>query len=83
MMAIRESIAVNLKHYNPILDIALLEDILPKKPIPIKMEQIAVAGDILPGLIAVNLSGIIRLSMETIDKPKCSAKVNAPIKRTA
>lgn len=79
-MATRESIAVNLKEYNPILLMALFDEILPKKPTPIRIEQMAVAGDILPGLVVVNLSGIKILSMEKNDKPRCSAIVNAPIK---
>ncbi|GAB3020018.1 hypothetical protein GCM10027284_44160 [Cyclobacterium sediminis] len=79
-MATSESIAANLKEYNPILLLALIGDNLPRKPTPIRMEQMAVAGDILPELFAVNSSGIIILSMETNDKPRCSAKINAPIK---
>ena len=80
MMAMREIIAINLIAYKPTLLVFFSVDKPAKKPTPIKIEQMAVAGDILPGFFAVNSSGIIRLSIDTIDKPKCSAKVNVPIK---
>lgn len=50
IMATRDRRAVNLNAYKPIFPKKYFGVKFPKKPIPTKIEHMAVAGDILPGL---------------------------------
>ncbi|WP_339921913.1 hypothetical protein [uncultured Cyclobacterium sp.] len=76
----KESKAISLKENKPIFLRMPLLDWFPKNPKPNKIEQMAVAGDILPGLLFEKRSSTKILSMEKNIHPRYSLNVIMPIK---
>ncbi|GEO20330.1 hypothetical protein CQA01_08640 [Cyclobacterium qasimii] len=73
-------IAVDVNANNPIFPKILSGYKFPKNPIPSNIEHMAVAGDILPGLLFEKTSVTKILSIEMKDIPRYSPIVITPIK---